>query len=269
MFIAGEDEPETVLLVRRTSAGDHAGEWAIPGGKVEDGETAEEAAEREAGEELGVGNLPNDLTIHSQRVKDGVDYTTFTCRVPEPFEVTLNEEHDAAEWVPLAELGATRADATISKGGQVDPAEFVPEGVRVERSETVHNGEAAGFYDPAKKTIHLATHIRFGDGLRELSNPARLEAHEAGHAVDHSLVWASHDDALHALLRAAWDRLNAGERLGAAYYFSSVEEAFAEAFAFLSGPAPDARYFGTLDPTRAAEVMKEVISWVKTRVSPE
>jgi 8-oxo-dGTP pyrophosphatase MutT (NUDIX family) len=110
LFLAGEDPRDlSALLVRRTAEGDHAGEWSIPGGKIEDGETAEEAAERECEEELGIGGLPNDLELHARRIYDGVDYTTFTCRVPEPFEVTLNDEHDDYKWVPV---GSVSGDET-------------------------------------------------------------------------------------------------------------------------------------------------------------
>jgi hypothetical protein len=51
MYVAPDDR---VLFVRRSGDGDHAGEWAFPGGKLEDGETAEQAALREAEEELGL-----------------------------------------------------------------------------------------------------------------------------------------------------------------------------------------------------------------------
>lgn len=261
LFLAGDDPWDMrALLIRRTVEGDHEGEWSIPGGKIEEGETAEEAAIRECEEELGLVHFPNDLELLARRIYDGVDYTTFSCRVPEPFDVTLNEEHDAFDWVPVGRVSGVEE-------GRSDSAPSLPPGVTVKRFETVQNGEAAGYYDPETKTIHLASHLRLSDGLRELSNPARLEAHEAGHAVDHALGWASHDDAFSALLEPARDLLEPEEVIGADYYLGNPEEAFAEAYAVLHGPAPGARYFGTLEPDRARETMGEIIGWVKNRVS--
>ncbi len=86
-----------VLLLRRAGDGDHAGEWALPGGGIEAGETPEEAAEREVREEIGAA--PHGaLRLWTRRIKDGVDFTTFAADVAAPFDPTLNDEHDGAVW---------------------------------------------------------------------------------------------------------------------------------------------------------------------------
>lgn len=95
-----------VLLVRRSAEGAAAGMWALPGGKLEDGESAQEAANREAREELGVNPMAIDgagaLALLTRRQKDGVDWSTFHQMVPAPFEPTLNEEHDEFLWADPA-----------------------------------------------------------------------------------------------------------------------------------------------------------------------
>lgn len=85
-----------VLLMRRAGH-DHVGLWACPGGGIEDGETAEQAARRETLEETGL-EYKGDLVPWTRRVLGNVDFTTFIAQT-EAFEPTLNDEHDACMWV--------------------------------------------------------------------------------------------------------------------------------------------------------------------------
>jgi 8-oxo-dGTP pyrophosphatase MutT (NUDIX family) len=87
-----------LLLKRAKGEGDHADEWALPGGKLDEGEDAEGAARRECWEEIRVH--PQALHEFAQREAHGVDYTTFLARTPE-FDVTLNPEHSAQKWASL------------------------------------------------------------------------------------------------------------------------------------------------------------------------
>jgi 8-oxo-dGTP pyrophosphatase MutT (NUDIX family) len=53
--VAGDDGEARFLLTRRAaSLKAHRGQWALPGGRLDDGETAVEAALRELDEELGI-----------------------------------------------------------------------------------------------------------------------------------------------------------------------------------------------------------------------
>jgi 8-oxo-dGTP pyrophosphatase MutT (NUDIX family) len=60
---AGDDARETALLLtlRAASLRAHRGQWALPGGRCDAGETAIEAALRELHEELGVELGPDDV----------------------------------------------------------------------------------------------------------------------------------------------------------------------------------------------------------------
>jgi 8-oxo-dGTP pyrophosphatase MutT (NUDIX family) len=54
---------ETAILATRRAAHlrQHAGQWALPGGRIDDGESPEEAALRELGEEVGLHLEPRQI----------------------------------------------------------------------------------------------------------------------------------------------------------------------------------------------------------------
>lgn len=99
LFVSPDKE---VLLMRRAKPDDdHGGEWALPAGGIEKGETPEQAARRETREEAGYdhdGGLSPFLHTDSH----GVDFVTYLAH-SKRFEPKLNDEHDSAKWVTLNE----------------------------------------------------------------------------------------------------------------------------------------------------------------------
>lgn len=89
-------EPSGMMLFlkRSTKASDHSGEWCLPAGSIEDGETPEQAARRECQEECGfiIGEKLTPI--------DGTDtFITFLVAVPGPFiSVDSTDEHVAWAW---------------------------------------------------------------------------------------------------------------------------------------------------------------------------
>ncbi|MDP3892797.1 (deoxy)nucleoside triphosphate pyrophosphohydrolase [Nocardioides sp.] len=94
----------TVLAARRTSPAEAAGRWELPGGKVEPGESPEQALVREIGEELGCAievlrwldgaaaiGTSHQLTVAVAALRDGE---------PEP----LAREHDLLRWLSADRL---------------------------------------------------------------------------------------------------------------------------------------------------------------------
>ena len=63
MVLLADDDGEACFVLTRRSAGlrAHARQWALPGGRIDEGETAEEAARRELEEELGVTLGPESV----------------------------------------------------------------------------------------------------------------------------------------------------------------------------------------------------------------
>lgn len=84
-----------VFLIQRSDDGT----WCQPGGKVEPGELAIDAARREVLEEVGY-QYDGPLTPHSVYG----DYLTFRAEVPEKFEAKLNDESLAAGWFHIDDL---------------------------------------------------------------------------------------------------------------------------------------------------------------------
>jgi 8-oxo-dGTP pyrophosphatase MutT (NUDIX family) len=64
VLLTSGDDPEVVLTERATGLRKHAGQISFPGGAVEAGESAEDAALREAWEEIGLE--PSSVTVLGQ-----------------------------------------------------------------------------------------------------------------------------------------------------------------------------------------------------------
>ena len=94
-----------ILLVRR-GHGPAAGQWSVPGGRVEWGETLATAVVREVAEETGLEVVCEGFADWVERIGDQHHYVIADFRVAVVSDQPPQAGDDAAEarWVPLGEL---------------------------------------------------------------------------------------------------------------------------------------------------------------------
>ena len=101
---AERGEAEPFVFATQRGYGDYKDWWEFPGGKVESGETPEEALVREIREELDAGiTVERFLTTVEYDYPDfHLSMDCFWCLLAEGHLTLL--EHEAARWLPLHDL---------------------------------------------------------------------------------------------------------------------------------------------------------------------
>jgi 8-oxo-dGTP pyrophosphatase MutT (NUDIX family) len=101
VMIAVTDRPEPgiVLTVRREHMRTHAGQVAFPGGRIDPGENAVQAALREAWEEIGLDPATAEVVdeVDTYRTITGFMVTPVLAVVP-PDQQLSPHEHEVADW---------------------------------------------------------------------------------------------------------------------------------------------------------------------------
>jgi 8-oxo-dGTP pyrophosphatase MutT (NUDIX family) len=133
-----DDRDRVLLMWRHRHVTDTWG-WEIPAGRIEEGESPEEAAVRETEEETGWRPGPLRPIVISQPSSGSVDSRHFLFRadgaehVGPPTDIT---EAEQVEWVPLQDIRGLIADGEIVNGPTLigllhvlsDPARYDPSG---------------------------------------------------------------------------------------------------------------------------------------------
>ncbi|WP_430593137.1 NUDIX domain-containing protein [Humidisolicoccus flavus] len=99
------DPDRGVLLQHRVEWSHFGGTWGIPGGALQQGENASDAALREAQEEAGVPSgvlQPRFTSVHDVQIWS---YTTLVAAVIRTFEPVISDpESNELRWVPIDEV---------------------------------------------------------------------------------------------------------------------------------------------------------------------
>lgn len=103
--LCGAGDDAAFLLTRRApKLSSHTGQWALPGGRVDDGETAVDAALRELDEELAVRDVEVLGLLDDYATRSGYCITPVVAWAPEAQPVANPAEVAEVHQVPLADL---------------------------------------------------------------------------------------------------------------------------------------------------------------------
>jgi 8-oxo-dGTP pyrophosphatase MutT (NUDIX family) len=104
-----------VIVIKRAYRGRNAGQWGLPGGRLDDGETPLQAALRELHEEIGLEAGPSDVLgrLDDFPAASGFAITPIVVALGDPGPLRPNHEVHAVHLVELTRLTADDAPRWI------------------------------------------------------------------------------------------------------------------------------------------------------------
>jgi len=148
-----------ILLAQRRPGGDHGSTWAVPGGKIEDGEEPAAAAARELLEETGIAVDPGALRLLDLGGDDRVEFSTFIAAAPEGAEAQLCDEHTACGWFPLTALPSPLHPGLERALAHLLQPEAAPEGLAEDEAPLAMDFDSVRSYDGFGRLRVRMSHI--------------------------------------------------------------------------------------------------------------
>jgi 8-oxo-dGTP pyrophosphatase MutT (NUDIX family) len=153
VLLADDEGRACFLLTRRTATlRAHARQWALPGGRIDAGESPERAALRELREEVGLALEPSSVLglLDDYGTRSGFIITPVVAWAGERVELTPNPAEVAHVYrVPLAELDKPDVPRLVSIPESDRPVIQVPV-----MSSLIHAPTAAVIYQVREVVVH-------------------------------------------------------------------------------------------------------------------
>lgn len=95
---------DKILLVQRANA-PNKGLWALPGGKIDAGETIAEAAIRELCEETSLKAIPKNIFFIREIIEDNFHYVLNCIRAENPVgDLVAGDDAAEARWMSITDI---------------------------------------------------------------------------------------------------------------------------------------------------------------------
>ena len=171
-----------VLLTRRTAGRDLAGLWEFPGGKVDPGETPEQALARELHEELGIHVESSEPLIAVPNVHRNKRIVLDVRRIVAWSGAASGRERQALAWAPLARLTSypmPPADGPVAAALQQPDRYLITPEPDLEQGDAFLRGLKRALKAGVRR-VQLRSHGLPADALRPIATEMRRLCRESG-----------------------------------------------------------------------------------------